>query len=210
MKKFLPVLTTLALATLPALSLAAGGGDGHGPAKADLQALGRHGINLLILVGILWWALRGPLSDFLSFRRAEVKDQLEASAKAKAEAEAKYAELRGRLENFEAELEELRARVRNEAENESSALLVNAERAAKALEEAAERTVAEELRRARAELKAEAVELSVQIAEDILTKNITADDQARLTGDYLSRVEETARSGALALSPVATPPPWWS
>ena len=192
MKKLLPIFTTLALATLPALALAAGGGDG--PAKADLQGLARHGINLLILIGILWWALRGPLGDFLSFRRAEVKDQLAASAKAKAEAEAKYAELKGRLENFEAELEELRARVRTEAENESSALLGNAERAAKSLEEAAERTVAEELRRARAELKAEAVELSVQIAEDILTKNITDDDQARLTGDYLSRVEETARS----------------
>lgn len=192
MKKLLPIFTTLALATLPGLALAAGGGDG--PAKADLPGLARHGINLLILIGILWWVLRGPLGDFLSFRRAEVKDQLAASAKAKAEAEAKYAELKGRLENFEAELEELRARVRTEAENESSALLMNAERAAKSLEEAAERTVAEELRRARAELKAEAVELSVQIAEDILTKNITDDDQARLTGDYLSRVEETARS----------------
>lgn len=194
MRKFFPVLLMLAIAMIPALALAAGGGDGHGPAKANLPALARHGINLLMLIGILWWALRGPLGDFLSFRRAEVKDQLEASAKAKAEAEARYAELKGRLENFEAELEELRARVRTEAENESNTLMVNAERAAKGLTEAAERTVAEELRRARAELKAEAVELSVQIAEDILTKNITDDDQARLTGDYLSRVEETARS----------------
>ncbi|MCO4769939.1 MAG: hypothetical protein KDA24_07885 [Deltaproteobacteria bacterium] len=194
MKKLLLIGTTLVVALLPVLAMAAGGGDGHEKPHADLPGLARHGINLLLLLGILWWALRGPLGDFLNFRRAEVKDQLDASATAKAEAEKNYAELSTRLENFEAELEELRARVRTDSENERSTLMANAEHAAAGIEEAAKRTVTEELRRARAELKAEAVELSVQIAEELLTKNITDDDQARLTGDYLSRVEETARS----------------
>lgn len=185
-------LTTVLTLSLPALAIAAG--DAHGPAKADYSNLIRHGINLLILIGVLYWALKGPLSDFLVFRSTEVKDQLDASLKAKEEAEAKYAELSARLENFDAEITTLRERVRTDAENERSTLLSNAERAAASFEETAHRTVGEELRRARAELKAEAVELSVQIAEDLLTKNIDDADQARLTSDYLSRVEETARS----------------
>ncbi len=182
------------LALVPAAALAAGGGDGHEAPHADMAGLIRHGINLLILFGILYWALKGPLSDFLKFRKSEVKEQLEASAKAKEAAEARFAELNARLENFESELDELKDRVRTDAENERKTLVSNAERAAASMEEAAQRTIEEELRRARAELKAEAVELSVQIAEDLLTKNITDDDQARLTGDYLNRVEETARS----------------
>jgi len=175
---------------LPTLALAAGGGGHSGP---DIPGMIRHGINFLILVTILYFALRGPLSDFLKFRRAEVKDQLDAALEAKTTAEAKYAELEQRLDNFAAELETLRETVRSDAAAEHDVLLANAERSAKQLEEAAQRTIDEELRRARAELRAEAVDLSVKIAEDLLTSNITDDDQARLTGDYLSRVEETAR-----------------
>jgi len=193
MRRFLIITLTTTLAlSLPALALAAGGANG--PAKADYPGLLRHGINLLILIGVLYWALKGPLSDFLVFRSTEVRDQLNASLKAKEAAEAKYAELNARLENFETEITTLRNRVRADSENERSTLLSNAERAAASFEETAHRTVSEELRRARAELKAEAVELSVQIAEELLTQNINDDDQARLTGDYLNRVGETARS----------------
>lgn len=184
-------LLFVALTAAPALALAAGGGGGH--AEPDYGGLLRHGVNLLILIAILYMALRGPLSDFLSFRRSEVKDQLDKSANAKATAEAKYSELQQRLDNFEAELTTLRETVREDAKAEHATLVANAERSAKQLEEAAQRTIDEELRRARAELRAEAVDLSVKIAEDLLTSNITDDDQARLTGEYLTRVEETAR-----------------
>ncbi len=184
-------LAFAATAILPMLALAAGGGDE--PAHADYGGLLRHGINFLALAGILYLALRGPASDFLNFRRAEVKDQLDKSLEAKTTAEAKYAELQGRLDNFESELSSLRERAQTDAAAEREVLLANAERSAKNLEATAQRTIEEELRRARAELRAEAVDLSVKIAHELLTENITDDDQSRLTGDYLAKVEETAR-----------------
>jgi F-type H+-transporting ATPase subunit b len=184
-------LAFVAAAIVPMLALAAGGGNE--PAHADYAGLIRHGINFLIFAGIMYLALRGPLSDFLNFRRAEVKDQLDKSLEAKTTAEAKYSELQGRLDNFESELSALQERVRTDAAAERETLLANAERSAKNLEAAAQRTIEEELRRARAELRAEAVDLSVKIAHELLTENITDDDQNRLTGDYLAKVEETAR-----------------
>ncbi len=184
-------LAFAATAILPMLALAAGGGDE--PAHADYGGLLRHGINFLIFAGIMYLALRGPLSDFLNFRRTEVKNQLDKSLEAKTTAEAKYSELQSRLDNFESELSTLQEKVRTDAAAERSVLLANAERSAKNLEQAAQRTIEEELRRARAELRAEAVDLSVKIAHDLLTENITDDDQTRLTGDYLAKVEETAR-----------------
>lgn len=185
-------LLALVPCLIPALALAASA-EGE-VAHADPAGLVRHGINLLILLAILYFALRGPLSDFLKFRRTEVKDQLDQALEAKTTAEKRYAELEGRLENFEAELAELRGRAQEAGQAERDAVVASASAAAKAMEEAAQRTVTEELRRARAELRAEAVDLSVQIAEDILKKNINEADQSRLTGAYLDKVEETARS----------------
>ena len=180
----------LGLFLVPALAFAAGDDGGH--AGPDVGGLVRHGVNFLLLAGVLYWALRGPLSDFLNFRRAEVKDQLDTALEAKTTAEERYAALQARLDDFDAELAELHEQVKTDAAAEHALAIANAERSAKQLEEAAQRTLDEELRRARAELRAEAVDLSVKIAEELLTSNITDADQARLTGDYLSRVEETA------------------
>ncbi len=190
-------LAFAATAILPLLALAAGveaeGAHGAAAPHADVPGLIRHGINFLILAGILYMALRGPLSDFLKFRRNEVEDQLDKSQDAKTTAEAEHAALQSRLDNFETELAALQHKMQADAAAERDALLANAARTGKQLEEAAQRTITEELRRARTELRAEAVDLSVQIAQDLLTSNITDDDQARLTSDYLVKVEETAR-----------------
>lgn len=190
-KRITASLIFTGVAVLPILAMAAG--DGAEAPHADLGALVRHGINFLVLAGILYWALRGPLSDFLSFRRVEVKDQLDKSLQAKTTAETEYAALQSRLDNFGTELASLQDKVRADAAAERDDLLANAERTVRSVEATAQRTIDEELRRARSELRAEAVDLSVKIAHDLLTANITDDDQSRLTSEYLVNVEETAR-----------------
>lgn len=178
-------ITTLAL--VPAVAHAGGGSAGGG--GPDWGAIVRHAVNLAILFGVLYTALKTPVGDFLKFRRNEVKDQLEASSRLKAEAEAKYAEMQGRIENFEAELGSQMAAVRSEAEAEQKRLIAQAEKNAEQLVAAAHVTVTEELRRARISLQAEAVDLAVNLATDALTKSVKKDDQTRLNGAYLDLVE---------------------
>ena len=71
-----------------------------------------------------------------------------------------------------------------------AAALLPAQQAAAQLESAAKRSVDEELRRARRELREQAIGLAVGHASALLSKSVSKDDQQRLTGDYLGTVGE--------------------
>ncbi len=160
--------------------------------QADVFGLLRHLLNLSILFGFLGWALRKPLSDFLQRRQLEVKEALDESWQAKAHAEERYAEIEARISNFEGELENLMSDVRSDAATERKAIEARAELAAAQLDAASQRSVTEELRRARRELRDEAIGVAVGLAGDLLSNSVSSDDQKRLTRDYLGKVGETA------------------
>ncbi len=170
------------------------GDDHHAAPEINVSSLVRHTLNLAVLLAILFAALKGPTKDFLAFRRSNVKEQLDASWNAKADADATYAELEARIDNFDAELARLMEAVREDAAAEKKKLLATAERTANQLDVAAKRSVEEELRRARGALRDQTVALATGMATDILTSAISADDQQRLNGDYLTRVEEAANA----------------
>jgi len=184
----------LALLTLLVLSLVeVPVAHAAGATEADVFGLFRHLLNLGILVGILTWFLRKPISDFLQHRRLEVKEALDESWEAKSQAEERYQEIEARISNFEGELEKLMTDVRADTEMERAVIEERAQQAASQLEAAAERTVSEELRRARRELRDEAIGLAVNMAGELLNSTVSTDDQQRLTEDYLGKVGETAR-----------------
>jgi F-type H+-transporting ATPase subunit b len=187
------ILGTLSLAVLFLLAtsdiaMAAGGGG-----APDVTGMLRHLLNLAILLGFLGWALRKPMSDFLMSRRLEVKEALDESWKNKASAEELYQEIEARIANFEGEVETLMTDVRSDAEMERKSIEERAEQAAVQLESAAKRSVDEELRRARRELREQAIGLAVSHASALLSKSVRDDDQQRLTGDYLGKVGEAAK-----------------
>ena len=186
----LAALVALLFLSLVDINLAHAAG---GSPELKVMDLLRHLFNLAILIGILTWFLRKPLSDFLQHRRLEVKEALDESWDAKSEAEERYQEIEARISNFEGELERLMTDVRADAEMERSVIEERARQAAAQLEAAAERTVSEELRRARRELRDEAISLAVNLAGDLLHSTVGTDDQKRLTEDYLGKVGETAR-----------------
>jgi len=168
-------------------------GEHHAPTP-DGGAIFRHLLNLGILVAILVWALRTPMSDFLRRRQLEVREQLDASARAKGEAESRYQEIENRLGNFQGELHKLMTDVREDAEMERRAIEARAENSSAQLEAATRRTVEEELRRARQALRSEAIDLAVGMAKNELTNQVGEDDQKRLTDRYLDRVQGTTQS----------------
>jgi F-type H+-transporting ATPase subunit b len=173
-------------------------GDDHGAAgehheaESPVPGLIRHTFNLLVLFGILFAVGKTPTMDFLHFRRSQVKEQLDASWTSKTAADKTYAELQGRLDNFDAELERLMSAVRGDAATERQSILDQAERSANQLEAAAKRTIEEELRRARTELRDQTVEIAIQMATDALAASVDASDQARLGSEYLTHLEEAA------------------
>ena len=178
------------------------GDDGHGDAhhgehhapEINVGSLVRHSVNLAVLLAVLVFALKTPVADFLKFRRSIIKEQLEASGEAKEAAEARQAELEARLAGFDDELAGILQGVREDAEADRRRTLAQAEQAATQLEAAARRTVDEELRRARTELRDEAVEQTVRMATELLSGAVADADRKRLATDYLAKVEEAART----------------
>lgn len=168
-------------------------GEHHAP-ELDTGSLVRHSVNLAILLGVLFIALRTPVSDFLKFRRSIIKEQLDASHEAKGSAEQKQRELEERLAGFDGELAAIIEGVREDAATERKQTLTQAAQAAAQLETAARRTVEEELRRTRTELRDETVEQAVRMAAELLGQAVGDTDRQRIAADYLDKVQEAAHT----------------
>jgi F-type H+-transporting ATPase subunit b len=54
----------------------------------------------------------------------------------------------------------------------------------------AQNAASNEVAKARIELRREATRIAIEIAEELLTKNITGDDQKRLVNEYMQKVGE--------------------
>lgn len=181
----------LLLAFAPAAALA---GGGHEAPHADGPSLLRHTINLLVLVAVLWKVGATPLRDFLAFRKSEIEGGLEAAWAAKERAEARAAELDGRIAGIDTELSTLLDQVRTDGAAERARIEAAARRGAEAVDVAARRTVQDEIERARAELRLQAVDAALAAAEGIVSRTIGAPDQHRLASRFVEQIGTEVRA----------------
>jgi F-type H+-transporting ATPase subunit b len=152
-------------------------------------------INFVIFLGILSRLLFKPLKNMAASRHEEIRRNLDAASKLRAEAEAKLREYEDKVKNVDAEIDALVTQLRSEAEAEKARIIANAEAEAQRLRADAQKQIDSEMARIRAELKAQLVDSVVGIAEQILTKNIGADDQRKMAERYVADLEKTgARS----------------
>jgi len=188
MRRAARTVLALACALAPAVARASGEG-GHGPSGTTLVW---HALNLLILVGVLVYFGRGPISAFLSSRRAQIEDGIESAGRDLAEAERQLAACEQRAASLESELDEIRRVVRAQAEADRDRLLAEAGATADRIRRDAVTAAEQEVRHAREQLRAETVDLAVKIAGDLLRGQLTDADRARLVDDFVQRIEQPA------------------
>lgn len=162
--------------------LLAGGGEGAATFLGLPYPLWQ-GLNLVLFVGLLVWLLRKPIGQFFETRRREVADALRRAEEERDRAQALAKEVGERLTRIEAEIEAIRVHAREQAEAEEREIAV---RAAEEAERVAVRSRAEldaRVRAARNELTAYAADLAVDLARELVAKNVTPADQERLVSD---------------------------
>lgn len=147
-------------------------------------------LNFGVTFGLLAYFVTKPIRKGLAGRKEGVEKALQQAQFAREEAEAKFAEYDGKLNKAAAEIEEIYAGIRKEGEIEREKILANAREMATKIRTEAEKAAANEIAKARAELRREAAALAVTIAEDLLKKNVTPQDQARLVDEYMQKVGE--------------------
>ena len=142
-------------------------------------------LNFAVFLGLLIKFARPKLLAFLRTRHEEVKGQLEDAARLRAEARAKLEEYNRRIAGVDAEVNNLLAEIRGEAEAEREMILAQARSQANALKAEAERRIESEIARARLTLEREVAVAAVAAAEKILRERTTGDDQARMFGNFV-------------------------
>ncbi|HMB15417.1 MAG TPA: F0F1 ATP synthase subunit B [Pelovirga sp.] len=147
-------------------------------------------LNFSIVVAILVYFLKKPIRNALSGRREDIENALAEAKKVKEEAEAKFAEYDKKLDQATQEIAAISASIRKEAEMEKQKIIENAREQATKIEQDAEKAAALEVAKARISLQQEAVQLAVGVAEDLLKKNFTKDDDSRLIDEYMQKVGE--------------------
>ena len=145
--------------------------------------------NLLIVIAIVYKMAAKPLRKFLADRREGIKKDLEDSEAGRLEAERLLKEQRDKVADLEAELERVRKKGVREVIELRHRLETDQEAQVERLLEQTRNAIGLEAKKAMAEIQNKASEMSLAMAEDILKKGITAEDQGRLTEAYLARLD---------------------
>ena len=163
----------------------AGGGESKGHNWVDFAW---RALNFLVLAGFLYWLLAKKIKEFFTGRRDDIKIALEQAMAAKEEAEKKYKEYTAKLEKATEEIAGISEMIKAQGLAEKERILEDAKKAAVKMKEDTQARVEQELKKAGNLLRTEAVKLSVEMAEELLKRNITPADHDIMVKDYLDKV----------------------
>ncbi len=149
-------------------------------------------VNLAIFLAVLYWLLRKPAREFFRKRLAAVRETLDRAAREKQEAMAKMAELDARLNRLDADLREIEAQSEREAAAERARMEAEARRDVEKIRAMGAREVEAAKQVALADLRAFAAATAVEMAEQMIRRELTPADDARLVarvGEEISKVK---------------------
>lgn len=143
--------------------------------------------NFFVLIIILHIAVTDRMIDFFSNRKIAIKDALENAANMKVKADERYNDATTRFSKAKGEIEDLKSSFIEEGKKERQRLIENAEKEAEKIRLQAEKSAEHELIKAKLAIKNETVDLAVNIAEEMLKKNIKKKDISGMTKEYVEK-----------------------
>jgi len=188
-RKFILQLGAFTVVALISASFvfASGGGEGaeHAPWWKDYVW---KIINFLILVILLFKFAKKPMQNFFQKRTELIEKTLNEAKEAKAASLKALQEVETRLKAKDAEVEAILAASRKAGEQEREAIIAESDRLKAKILEQAKTNIEFELKSAKEAIKAEAVELAMELAEKKLKEKITKEEQEKLLEDSLMKI----------------------
>jgi F-type H+-transporting ATPase subunit b len=147
-------------------------------------------ILLFLLFKTLW-----PVGKKVAVERHDlIKTALDEAARLRNEAANKLAEYETRLKAADAEIQQLVAGMRADADAEKKRILAAAETQAVQMKRDAELRIAAEIEQARAQLTREVTAAAAAATEKLLREKLTTKDQQQLVTGFISDVQSAAGS----------------
>jgi F-type H+-transporting ATPase subunit b len=168
-------------------------------AAAEEHAEGEHGglsdliwptVNFIILCGGLYYFLGTPFTEYLSGRSSQIRKDLLEAAELNRKATGQLADVDHKMKALPAEIDTLRTRGAEEIAAEDARIASAAASDRERLLTQTRREIEVRLRAAERELSEHAADLSVKLARERLSSDMTAADHARLVDRYIQQVEE--------------------
>jgi F-type H+-transporting ATPase subunit b len=150
-------------------------------------------VNFVIFLGLMSRILGKPLQQMVRDRHDRIRTDLDEARKLREGAQAMLAEYQKKVENVDAEVATLLDQIRKEAEAEKARIIAAAEDQAQRLKADAEKQIGAEIERARLELKRGVTEAAIAAAEQILQKQIGADDQRKMAERYVANLDQISK-----------------
>ncbi len=147
-------------------------------------------IAFVLLVIFLVKVLKKPMMTFLVKRKEEVKNSLDQAKKKEMEAQRLLGEWEKKIESMSQEITALHQAIQREGEMERQRIVARAQEEGERIRKQAQVIAEQEVKKARASLKKEMVELSIEWAENLLKKAIQPQDQERLVKEYIGKMKE--------------------
>jgi len=145
-------------------------------------------INFLILVIILFKFGKKPLGDFLKKRTELIEKTLNEAKEAKDAALKALKEAEERLKTKDTEIEAILAAAKRSGEQERDRIIEEGGKLKEKILEQAKTNIDFELKHAKEAIKAEAVELAMELAEKKLKDKLTKEEQERLLDESLAKI----------------------
>lgn len=181
MVSILPIITTASL-------VYAAGGEGEGSSREMFIDFAWRVANFVVLVGFLYWFLAKKIKEFFFERRQSIKATIDEKVAEKEETEKKFREYSAKLDKATDEISNIFELIKSQGTVEKEKIIEDAKKAAEKMKEDAQTRMEQEFKAARNQLRAEAAKLSVEMAEEILRKNITQEHHEYMVKDYLDKV----------------------
>lgn len=166
-------------------------GASHGITPAKIKDLIYRSMNFVAAVVLLYFILRKPIRQFFGNRRQEIENTLKDLEQKKIATEAQVRELEAKLAGIQSERETILAEYAREGEAEKAKIIDQAQAMSARIQQQAQVSVRQEIDKAKQDLKREIAEMSTAMAEELIRKNINAQDQDRLVTEYLEKVVQS-------------------
>jgi len=181
------LFSVLMLLLISVSAVYASGGEGEAASEKWVK-LAWKTFNFIVLVGFLYWLLAAKIKTFFVDRRKDIKESLENTAKQKTEAEKKYREYSEKIDKAALEIDGIFEMIKEQGVAEKQKIIEDAQKVAQKMKEDAKVRIEQELQKASSQLRVEAVQLSVKMAEQILKRNITEQDHEAMVKEYMDKV----------------------
>lgn len=147
-------------------------------------------LNLVLLFFILKKFLYSPVTKVLKKRRDEIQNQYSDAKRAKESAEQFYAESEQKLNTASARAEQIIKEAADTASARGDEIVQNARDEATGIIRQAEAEAKLEIKRTKAQIKNQIVDVSTALSEKMLGREINSDDHKALIDSFIKEIGE--------------------